>query len=331
MNRLHLIALIGIGANLLLAGLSGCTTRTAYREFESSEIAIQLAGDQPHGDLRVMSANVRHAFPHDVPNLWEARRDLLVKAIRNFDPDIMGTQEPVLSQTKWLAGQLSEYEWVGRGRGRGEASSEMSVIFFKRDRFEVLESGEFWYSRTPEKPGTGSWGAWVPRMCNWVKLREKTGTGRELYVFNTHFEAFSSNSRIHSAQLLRSRIADIAGSSPVIVTGDFNSDPSDKPYRFMTAPLAGVTLRDTYRIARPQSGADEKTYHAFTGGDRGTRIDWILTCDNFRTLAAGIDRTHQGLIYPSDHYPVTAILSWSGNRDVILTSAARPDTSTISQ
>ena len=318
----HLPALAaGVLVAFLLPGLGGCSTRSTYREFRSDEPAYRPAATAPQGDLRIMSANVRHALPHDLPNIWTARRDVLMTAIRQFNPDILGTQEPVLSQTVWLARQMPEYVCVGRGRREGQASGEMSVIFFKRSRLEALDSGEFWLSRTPEKAGTGSWGAWVPRMCNWVKLAERRGARREFYVFNTHFAAFSDHARTKAAQLLRNRIADIAGNSPIIVTGDFNSDELEQPYHYMTRRYAGVALRDTYRLARPRRGDDEKTYHAFLGGDQGRRIDWILACDRFRTLAAGIDHTHTGVIYPSDHYPVTAILNWSVTSDVYLTAA----------
>jgi endonuclease/exonuclease/phosphatase family metal-dependent hydrolase len=39
-------------------------------------------------------------------------------------------------------------------------------------------------------------------------------------------------------------------------------------------------------------------------------IDWILVSDHFRVLDAQIDRSRQGNLFPSDHYPITAVLDW---------------------
>ena len=39
-------------------------------------------------------------------------------------------------------------------------------------------------------------------------------------------------------------------------------------------------------------------------------IDWILVSDHFRVLDAQIDRTRVGNLFPSDHYPVMAVLDW---------------------
>jgi endonuclease/exonuclease/phosphatase family metal-dependent hydrolase len=36
----------------------------------------------------------------------------------------------------------------------------------------------------------------------------------------------------------------------------------------------------------------------------------VLVSGHFRVLAAEIDRSRHGHLFPSDHYPLTAVLDW---------------------
>mgnify|MGYP003343395544 FL=1 len=131
--------------------------------------------------------------------------------------------------------------------------------------------------------------------------------GRRVLFANTHFDHRGVEARLQSAQLLRTRLPQLAGDLPLVVTGDFNCGEDSAPWR----ALAGADgLRDTFRVAFPEKQAMEGTFHGFRGTAGSERIDWILcTGDHFRTVSAGIDRTSQDGRYPSDHFPVTAVLS----------------------
>lgn len=269
---------------------------------------VTIANDER--DLRVMSFNVRVAIFIDARNHWTFRKDLLVQTIRNFDPDLLGTQEALASQSDYLRRHLSDYEFVGAGRSNGKRRGEMCGVFFKRHRFERLDEGHFWLSTTPDVPGSKSWGAWAPRMVTWVKLRDRTD-GNVFCLFNTHFDNLGRRARAESARLLRAKIADIAGNRPVVITGDFNADENSTPYRTLLAGdlRGGQGLVDTYREVHRAASADRVgTRHAFGGGVSGPRIDWIVTSRSFKTVDASIDRTNAGGRYPSDHFPVTAVV-----------------------
>ena len=60
----------------------------------------------------------------------------------------------------------------------------------------------------------------------------------------------------------------------------------------------------------PTRADGEGTFSAFNGKRSGGRIDWILHSPTFRTVSAAIDRTEESGRFPSDHYPVTAVLRW---------------------
>lgn len=265
-------------------------------------------------DLRVMSFNLRTPFILDGPNHWTFRDEMVVDTIRRFQPDLLGTQECVASQAWYLYDALPGYDFVGAGRNDGHAGGEMCAIFYRLDRFRRLDSGHFWLSETPDKPGSKGWDAMWRRMVTWVEL-ESRRTGRRFVFFNTHFDSNGDTARLESAKLLRQRIDDITRGNPAIVTGDFNTPADSAPYRILLSPdqAPSQPLIDTWRDVHAFSTArgNTGTRHGFGGSLRGPRIDWILTTDGFDTLAADIDHSRYGSRYPSDHFPVTATLRWN--------------------
>ena len=252
--------------------------------------------------LRVMSFNVRVPVASDGPNRWEARRDLMVRTIRERHPDLMGTQELHRAQGDYLVAHLPGYAWFGRDRFGGHADEHMGV-FYRRDRLRLVESGDFWLSDTPDKPGSISWGNPFPRMVTWA-LFEDRANRRRFYYFNTHlpYRDRDEAARTRSARAILARLARLPAGMPVVLTGDFNTGPDSR-----THALLARVLHDA-RTAVPHPAGPAATFHDFTGRpDR--RIDWILA-RRLRIVAFATVTTQQGGRYPSDHFPVTADLRW---------------------
>jgi endonuclease/exonuclease/phosphatase family metal-dependent hydrolase len=256
-----------------------------------------------------MSFNVRVAIFIDAFNHWDFRKNLVVETIRSFNPDLLGTQEATASQTDYLRANLPDYDFTGAGRNDGARRGEMCGVFFRRARFDKLGEGHFWLSETPAAPGSKSWGTTYPRMVTWVKLRDRAG-GNVICLFNTHFDHRGRRAREESAKLLREKITQVAGTLPVIITGDFNTDENTPPYRMLISGTRRGDERfvDTFRAYDRSPDGGEGTRHDFRGGRGGARIDWIVTDSSFQTVHAAIDHTRAGLRYPSDHFPVTAIV-----------------------
>ena len=123
--------------------------------------------------VRVMSYNIRYGTANDGENHWDKRRVFLIDTIRQFDPDLLGTQETLGFQRDYLAKALPTYEVLGVGRDDGAEKGEMTALYFKRDRFEKLDGGHFWLSETPEIPASKSWDTALTRMATWVRLRDR--------------------------------------------------------------------------------------------------------------------------------------------------------------
>ncbi len=249
--------------------------------------------------LRVMAFNVRVPVEADGPDRWEARRDLLVRTIRDARPDVVATQELVAAQGEYIVGALPGYAWFGSGRrgAQGDAGDEHMGVFYRRDALRLVESGDFWLSDTPDVPGSISWGNLYPRMVTWG-LFERAGDGRRFYLLDTHlpYREQDGPARVRSAQAILRWIATLPADVPVVLAGDFNDAPDSETYR----TLAGE-LRDAWTGAPARDGPDG-TFHGFKGVP-GKRIDWILH-RGLQPRRATTLTGQAGGRYPSDHFPV---------------------------
>jgi endonuclease/exonuclease/phosphatase family metal-dependent hydrolase len=252
--------------------------------------------------LRVLSFNVRYANPRDGANIWENRKDLLMRTVRDADPDLMGTQELLKPQGDDIASALPEFTWFGVGR-RGDSTDEHMGVFYRKDRLTLLNSGNFWLSETTHIPGSISWNMSLPRMVTWGRFRTKAG--KEFILLNTHFahRAQDEEARRKSAQHIANRIRSMDADLPVVITGDFNAPAGGETYNILV-PL----LRDAWKEARKKSGP-EGTFHGFSGKPGEARIDWILYRGPWEALESHCLTTHEGSRYPSDHFPILAVFS----------------------
>jgi len=259
--------------------------------------------------FRVMSFNVRLASAQDGENAWDRRRELFFETIEKFRPDLIGFQEVVAVQYDAIAERMKDYAFSGVARDDGQRKGEWSSIGYRKDRFTVVASGTFWLSEQPTVPGSKSWDAALTRICSWARLRE-TATGREFVHANTHFDHRGTVARREAARVLSEQLNPIAAGVPAILTGDFNINENNPAYAALVQPAKAEWIHwiDSYRTLYPQRQPDEASAHSFKGTVQGSRIDFIFHTAHFQETAAAIDRTSRDGRYPSDHYPVTAVL-----------------------
>ncbi|MDR1102201.1 MAG: endonuclease/exonuclease/phosphatase family protein [Tannerella sp.] len=257
--------------------------------------------------FRVAQYNIRYAAHADetTGNGWDIRKVPLSQLIAGHDFDIAGTQEGNPRQLADLETLLPEYACTAAPYGGSSGTTHNCATFYRKDRFDVLTSGTFWFSETPDVPSIG-WDATDRRICHWTKFREKT-SGREFYFFNAHFYWRDTTARQNSGPLMVQKITEIAGDAPAISMGDFNSLPSASQI------LAIRTLMsDAYDITQTPRTGPEGT--GFPGGvfqgTPGSRIDYIFVSRHFSVLDyAVLTDTYSDGRYPSDHLPVTCTVS----------------------
>ena len=234
---------------------------------------------------------------------WQKRIPLVVRTIRNADPDTFGVQEAHIGWMKALRAAFPDYADVGVGRDNGKTKGEFSAVFYKKDRYQLLDSGSFWLSETPEKPGRG-WDAACIRICSWAKLLD-IRTEKTFIHMNTHLDHIGAIAMQKGAELICERASLFDKDAPVILTGDFNVTPDSVPCK--------TVLEGGFSDARDVAAETDKgiTFHAYQPKDPDVHsvIDYIFVknveCVNkFRVVTKKIDGT-----LPSDHYPVVAELN----------------------
>ncbi|MGH7133636.1 MAG: endonuclease/exonuclease/phosphatase family protein [Phycisphaerales bacterium] len=305
--------LAGVAAVMLVA-CAGVEKKPGLIEYVAARTA-------PGIELKLMTFNIRYGTADDGPDSWMFRREYLAEVMRAGDYDVIGMQEALVDQIEYLKTQLPGYASVGVGRDDGAAKGEFSPILYREGRFTLAASGTFWFSETPEQPGSKAWKANLPRICSWAKLVEKA-SGRAVCVFNLHLDHESAYARERSVELLTARVRQIAVDSPVVVMGDFNTGEGSSPVRYLKGATKRATpadpegaaareapeplgIIDTFRVVYPDA-TDVGTFHAFKGGTDGQKIDYILVPPGTIVNSAAIIHASKDGRYPSDHFAVTA-------------------------
>jgi endonuclease/exonuclease/phosphatase family metal-dependent hydrolase len=250
-----------------------------------------------HG-FNIATYNLRLNLASDGPNAWPQRSEAVKALIRYHEFDVFGTQEGLPEQIDEL-GAMPEFAHVGVGRDDGKRAGEHAAIFFRKARFEALKNGDFWLSQTPDTPSKG----WDARCCNrlasWVQLRDRE-TDQRFYVFSVHFDHEGAVARKESAKLLLSKIAEIAGKTPVFCVGDFNSTPDTEQIQRMQAALS-----DAFLFSRSPAYGPVGTFNAFKiDAPMHERIDYVFVGAGIQILKYGVLSDSVAGRFPSDHHPV---------------------------
>lgn len=252
--------------------------------------------------LKIMSYNLRVDFGGDGANNWEFRRDFLAGQLQFYEPDFIGTQEGKAHQLKFINSLLADYTFIGLSRDDSKTEGEFSALFYNHKKFKFLSGSTFWLSETPEKKSKG-WDAAYERICTYG-LFEDLKTKRQFYVFNTHLDHIGEKARTNSAQLIIDRIKVVNTKNlPVIVTGDFNSEPTNAAYQTIAAFLS-----DSKTISKIKPFGPSGTFNAFKFHEPvAVLIDYIFTSkNNIEVLKHAVLSDSKDCKYPSDHLPVYA-------------------------
>lgn len=252
-------------------------------------------------EVKVISYNIR-TMARDGDNRWAHRRHATRNMLNRHTPDLFGLQEAMKPHLRYLDKYFPQYSRVGVGRDNGKMSGEVMAIYYNTERFDLLDSGTFWLSETPDEVSKG-WDASHKRTVTWVHVRDRASR-KELYYFNTHLDHRSRVAQAESLKLIVERIKEIAGTeAAVILGGDFNVVPGDE----VLAPLDAFM-----QTARATAAATEAkgTFNGFSRHTQRSVIDHVyyrgsdVKCYEYRVLDGDY-----GAPYISDHYPIEVVLA----------------------
>jgi endonuclease/exonuclease/phosphatase family metal-dependent hydrolase len=249
---------------------------------------------------KVMSYNIRYDNPNDGENSWVNRKELLCSQLAFYEPDVFGIQEALPNQVQDISNALPKYTFVGIARdgiGKGESSN----IFFKKDKFKLLEQNTFWLSETPEIISKG-WDAALNRICTYALLKENK-TKQIFWIFNTHLDHQGEIARTKGIALILYKIKMLNTQNyPVIFMGDFNSEPTEE--RIINLKKLMI---DSQEISEENPFGPTGTFNGFKHIEAVTkRIDYIFLSkkSNFKVYKYAVLSDSKDLKYPSDHLPV---------------------------
>ena len=283
-------------------------------------------------DLRIMSFNIAGGHDNDEPgNAWSTsgRSGLACEIIKRVSPDLIGFQEVQWPNFATFGQHLEDYDsFVGPYSEK--PPYVYNPIFWRRSQLQPLAQGGFWISETPEYY-SGSWETASIRVATWVRFRHKS-TGKTFLQVNTHLDHISEKARVKGARLLDCWLTSSAKQDELqLLLGDFNCNPWHPDVEDEAG--AGSTFTnaihqffqtkaffDSFFSAGLEDGARSNTYHGYEGAAYNLRdhhlawrLDWIL----YRETQAGINvdkfqivHDHDGDLYPSDHYPIFADITW---------------------
>jgi len=252
--------------------------------------------------ITVATYNLRYDNKQDTGNLWVNRLPAVTALIRFHDFDIFGTQEGLKNQLDDISTALPAYSSYGVGRDDGKDKGEHASIFFKKDLFTLLNSGDFWLSQTPDTPSMGWDGKCCKRICSWLYLQDKKSK-KKFYFFNAHYDHEGMIARVESSKLILKKIKDIAGNEPAIFSGDLNGGHSSEWYQ---AIATSEFLQDIYELV-PYPYASNGSFNGFGKTLQQTDIiDHIFVTNQFLATRWGVLTDSYHGKYPSDHFPVIA-------------------------
>ncbi len=233
----------------------------------------------------VATYNVRNANHGDSinGNGWGQRCPYITQLIRFHGFDIFGTQEGLYNQLQELKQMLPGYNYIGKGRDDGKTKGEHSAIFYRTDKFQLLDQGDFWLSKDETKPNLG-WDAACVRICTWGKFKE-IKSGFVFVYFNLHMDHIGTVARSESAKLILKKIQEMPKGMPVILSGDFNVDQDSPSYKLLNT--SGI-LQDSYGMSKLVY-APNGTFNDFNPNSKtDSRIDHIFLTNNFKVSKYGI-------------------------------------------
>lgn len=253
-------------------------------------------------EIKVISFNIR-TIARDGDNNWENRRHATRNMLNMHTPDIFGLQEAMKPHLKYLDKFFPQYSRVGVGRDDGKMSGEVMAIYYNTERFDLLDSGTFWLSDTPDRVSKG-WDAACFRTVTWIQVRDKASR-KKFYYFNTHLDHRGRVAQIESIKLIVEKIKEIAGSrATVILGGDFNVAPDDEIFaslsEFMHTASGTATVTE-----------EKGTFNSFGKQKACSVLDYVfyrgrkVKCNEYHVLDGDY-----GAPYISDHYPVEVVLTF---------------------
>ncbi|MEC4115239.1 endonuclease/exonuclease/phosphatase family protein [Myroides pelagicus] len=276
-----------------LITLSYCPGESSLSNIESTQTTTLFQGKHPSNppesnlpkdSFKVMSFNIRNDNATD-PQPLSQRKDLILKVIETYNPDIFGVQE--FSNSWFIEWFKLKVQNLGYDYYIDTTKGTLSpkAIFYKKDRFILSNSKTFLMQFTELRSGT------------WVILKDLKNN-QSYFVSNSHWTTTNSKERLESAKIVIDQVQKHNNNLPTIILGDFNAQPNSEEIKLLvnnTNPKLISSIDDQHM-----------TFHNWSSIGK-SRLDYLFHTQDFELNKQIIIRDTYSENYPSDHWPIMAI------------------------
>ena len=307
MNKKLKIILAVLISVVLIFGAASAIFFAVYPMSPKVEIKSAESRIKNTDELFVASFNTAAPWGNLLNGTYTKRRaHLFAEQVNNIMPDTLGVQEMNSDWVEKMEELLPQYSYYGvkRGGDGSEKTSEMSGIFYLKDKFILIDSGTFWISETPKKESYFE-GAGCNRVCSYVVL-ENRETNVKFVHFNTHLDNVSEEAQNLGGKLIAQYADEISKKYEgiyIVVTGDFNQYSNGKG--------CAALEQNGYTNVGKSFGKDNLlTYNAWTRDKEGSPIDFIFINSEFSANDYSVVHYDNVKSNVSDHYMITATLEF---------------------
>lgn len=294
-------------SSVALVSVLGIATGVFFATYPMKPDVVIKSADERisnNDSLLVASYNTASPWGNLIEGTYTTRRaHLFAQQINAVMPDVLGVQELNSIWQGKFQELLPQYAYYGvkRGGDDKEQTSEMSGIFYLKDKFELLESDTFWISLTPEKKSKFE-NAACYRICSYVVLKNKN-TGSIFAHLNTHLDHVSTEAQDLGGRLIAEKTEEIKskyGEITTIITGDFNQYPDGLAIKALEEK-GFVKACDTV-----ENGKTIGTFHGWGKGYDNAPIDFIFTDKSKKISNYTVHNQKIDGSFVSDHFMITA-------------------------
>lgn len=251
-------------ASSLTTTLKPTETTTKAPAITTETVTTTVSVTVSETPVKLMTFNLRYDTTSHPAMATDVRGAHLMEVIDKYQPDSVGFNEATNAWMNYLRDAMKErgYEYVGLGRDTGKdgpsytgSKDEHCPVFYRSDKYDLIDSGNFWMSYTPEIKVTSAWNSACNRICSYVVLKNKE-TGEIYAHLGTHLDHVSVEAQVNSVAILETYVRAILekhGDIGIVLTGDFNAvsfDQSDPDYIPTTYNSVTAFMDDALTLAK---------------------------------------------------------------------------------
>ncbi len=240
------------------------------------------AGHRPAQEVKIISMNL----DANAATATERAKRMLPMLLE-FEADSIGVQEargPWITMLKYYLTKDGTYARVGvDAAGNPDATQGhfATYIFYRADKYDLVASGTFWMSKTPDVPSIYDSTVDCNRTCTWAILENKE-TGFRYVHMNTHLDWMNMEVNKIQVSMIREQIERFEKMGyPVFATGDYNCDEGTASYQEM---LKSDVIADSKFVA--DRSMDLGTYPSYGEYDvtKTKPIDYVFVTKEHMTV-----------------------------------------------